>query len=105
MAISINCVCNAETENGIEYSTALYASNLEYKRIVNTLDKMAPTIDDLYAGAGTTQAYTIGNRSKTNSQLAPTDMLRRWDRLWVRKRQIEGTRSARKAVGVLPRDW
>ena len=78
MAITTYCICNAKTENGIEYSTALYTSNMEYERIVNTLDRMAPAIDGFYEGSGTTQAYTIGNRSKTNSQLAPADMLRRW---------------------------
>lgn len=96
---------DAKTENGIEYVSTLYLHNFEYERVVNTLDHMAATVDGLYSGAGTTASYTIGRRSKTNTQLPPTDILRRWDRLWVRKRQLEGVRSPRKTVGVLFRDW
>ena len=82
---------DAKTDNGIEYVTAIYSKNYEYIRIVDTLDRMAPTIDGLYSGQGSTTSYTIGSRSKSSSQLQPADMLRRWDRLWVRKRQIEGS--------------
>ena len=96
---------DAKTENGIEYVSSLYKSNYEYIRVVDTLDRMAPTVDGLYSGEGTTSSYTIGRRSKTTSNLAPSDMMRRWDRLWVRKRQLEDIRPARKTVGVLFRDW
>ena len=59
---------DAKTENGIEYVSLLYKSNYEYVRVVDTLDRMAPTVDGLYSGEGTTASYTIGRRSKTNSK-------------------------------------
>ena len=105
MRIGDMATYDAKTENGIEYVSSIYNSNYEYIRVVDTLDRMAPTIDGLYSGEGTTTSYTIGRRSKTNSNLTPSDIMRRWDRLWARKRQIEGVRPARKTVGVLFRDW
>lgn len=96
---------DAKTDNGIEYVSMLYLRNFEYERVINTLDRLAPVVDGLYSGDGTVASYTIGKRSKTTNQMASADVLRRWDRLWVRKRQLEGARPARKTVGVLFRDW
>lgn len=98
-------VYDKTTENGIEYINRIYVGNAEYKRVVDTLDMMAVSVNALYAGEGETAAYSIGNRSRTITQIPPDTLLKRWDRLWVRKRQLESVRTARKAVGIVHRDW
>jgi len=95
---------DSKTDNGIPYIARLYSSNYKYETVVNDLDELYPTKKSILSG-GTVGTYTIGNRSITRNQLSASDVLKRWDSLMATKLRLENGNSARKAVGIVHRDW
>ena len=96
---------DGETEHGIPYITGLYVNNFQYKITVNDLDGLVTARQQIMTGGGSVTQYTIGSRSLSRNALSASDILKLWDTLWTKKEQIEKGRSARKAVGVVLRDW
>lgn len=101
--------CNAETPEGIPYSTALYNQKgnkgFEYKRIIKRLSGLAGQIDDMDNGKGNVTQYSLGSRSVTRAAFSTEEAQAVWDKLWAKKLQLEGAGSPRKAVAAVPRDW
>ena len=104
----MSCKCiqyDAETENGIPYLSGLYINNFEYKTVVNDLDGMVEVRKSIVSGGGGVTSYTIGSRSLSRQALSASELLKLWDDLMAKKKQLEQGRSARKSVGVVFRDW
>lgn len=101
--------CNAETPEGIPYSTVLYSQKgnkgFEYKRIITRLSSLVGQIDAVDSGKGNVTQYSLGSRSVTRAAFNTDEMQVLWDKLWARKLQLEGAGSPRKAVAAVPRDW
>jgi len=97
--------CDAKTENGIPYNSALYLNNFEYEVIVDDLDGLIIARRTIMKGEGSVSSYTIGSRSLSRQTLSASDILKLWDKLWARKEQLEQGRTPRKSVGVVLRDW
>lgn len=97
--------CDAKTENGIPYVSALYIKNFEYETVVTDLDGLVVARKSIMGGGGSVTSYTIGSRSLSKQTLSASEILKLWDTLWARKKRLEERRSARKAVGVVIRDW
>ena len=93
-----------KTENGVPYSSVLYLRNFEYETVVNDLDGLVVTRHAIMKGEGSVTSYTIGSRSLSRQTLSASEVLKLWDKLWAKKKQLEGY-SSRKAVGVVLRDW
>lgn len=95
---------DAKTANGIPYVARLYSANYKYQVVVDDLDALYPSKKDILGG-GSVSAYTIGNRSITKSQLSPSDVIKRWDKLIAEKLRLENGTKPRKAVAIVHRDW
>lgn len=96
---------DARTENGIPYLSALYSANFEYETVVNDLDGLVTTRKSVISGNGAITSYSLGSRSVTRQALSAADVLQMWDKLIARKKELEGGRRPRKAIGVVLRDW
>lgn len=96
---------DAKTDNGVPYVSALYLKNFEYETVVNDLDGLVVARKSIMSGAGSVTSYTIGSRSLSRQTLSASEILKLWDNLWAKKKQLEEGRSARKAVGIVLRDW
>lgn len=92
------------TGNGVEYIGRLYKTNTRYKTIVDDMDMLYPVYKQVMSGKGTVQSYTIATRSLTRSTLSAGEAIADYKVLRDQKMRIEQGRSARKAVGVVPRD-
>lgn len=95
---------DTKTENGVPYSSTLYLRNFEYQTVVDDLDGLVVTKHAIMKGEGSVTSYTIGSRSLSRQTLSASEVLKLWDKLWAKKKQLEGY-SSRKAVGVVLRDW
>lgn len=96
---------DAKTENGIPYVSRLYINDFEYTTIVNDLDALVLTRHSIMTGSGSVSSYTIGSRSLSRQTMSASEILKMWDDLWAKKKRLEEGRSARKAIGVVLRDW
>lgn len=96
---------DAVTTNGVQYLSGLYAVNYEYERVINDLDSMAVIRTSILSGSGSVSSYTIGSRSLSRQGLSASELLKLWDDLWNKKMMLERGGTARKAVGVVYRDW
>jgi len=98
---------DAQTEHGIPYLTTLYKRSFEYKTVVDDLDGLYVARQGVIAGGGSVTSYTIGSRSLSKQTLSASEILKLWDKLMIEKRRLELGKSsnARKAVGVVLRDW
>jgi len=104
--MSYKCIhYDAETENGIPYLLGLYMNNFDYKTVVNDLDGMVEVRKSIVSGGGGVTSYTIGSRSLSRQALSASELLKLWDDLMDKKKQLEQGRSVRKSVGVVFRDW
>ena len=101
----VGVTCDTKTENGVPYVSSLYVSNFEYETVVNDLDGLVVARKAIMSGGGSVTSYTIGSRSLSRQALSASEILKLWDQLWAKKKRLEEGRSARKAVGVVLRDW
>ena len=96
---------DAKTEHGIPYISALYSSSFEYETVVDDLDGLVTTRRSVMSGNGAVTSYSLGSRSVTRQALSVEDVLKMWDKLMAKKKELECGKKPRKAIGVVPRDW
>ena len=79
----------------------------ELKRTRDRLDMYLKREEEMLSSEGV-QMYTIGSRNLQRYQTALGDIQKTIEKLQKRVRELEAElagRSARRAVGVTPRDW
>ena len=91
-------------ENGTKYIVRLYNTNAKYQFVVDEIDMLAPHYKDALSGEGVS-SYTIGSRSLTKNQMSASELISKYEALIAKKISMENGGSARKAVGIVPRDW
>lgn len=101
----MNVQYDAKTENGIPYISVLYSSNFDYETTVNDLDGLVVTRRSIMGGNGAVTSYSLGSRSVTRQSLSATEIMKMWNDLMAKKKQLEAGVRPRKAIGVVPRDW
>lgn len=95
---------DGELANGTGYIVKLYTSNSKYKLVCDSLDAMYPNYLKAISEGNVTQ-YSLGTRSVSRSGLSAAQMMDRYNSLLNKKLAMENGGKARKAVGVVPRDW
>ena len=97
---------NAKSQHGIPFNQGLYDRNFEYQIVIDDLDGLVETRKTIMSGSGSVTHYKIGSREITKGAMSASQVLKQWDALMAKKRELEGYNGGRshKTYGIIPRD-